>query len=311
MAWARLYYLVRSADQTGSGCVVLYFTKLIESLDADRSSIYRWLETGRAARAFRWYKKKGNFITIYYGSLEAIGRVQKATDLDKTTEIDLEEIISSENGEKLRQRATLHRAKVEQEKSREAAKRELRLKKERHKKLAKPKFRGATGKPTSQYFPNQKNWGTTQKNLAEKLGVTDRTIRRHLSKTSRVQGYYKISKLEGQEELFKERESGGNYKPKIFERKGEYWKYGPNIYDLDYRIKSRWTARLKYKFNLLKDFRSRPNSPHKNLLSVKEFFEFDWLGELNLEKLIKIRNFNQFRKEVGRQLRERNRRLTM
>ncbi|PSF27379.1 hypothetical protein C7H19_25000, partial [Aphanothece hegewaldii CCALA 016] len=134
----------------------------------------------------------------------------------------------------------------------------------------------------------------------------------HLANTPRVQGLYKVPNREGEAEIFFSQEE--KTKSKVFFRKGEYWRYGTNFYQLDYQVKTRWTARLKYKFELLKFFRAKAGGEHKKYLSIKEievFFSLDWFGKLNLEKLISIRNFNKFRKEVARQLEELKRRRTM
>lgn len=302
-----LLKLVKQADHSNRGYVVLYFPKLVETFGSE-ATIYRWLQAGRMAGAFRFYRRRGNYLEISYGSLENIARKMEAADLGVAVQIPLQEITCRANEEKLRQKTTLHAAQALQTRSRTAAIKELRANKNRRTKLAKPKLRRGTlaEKPTCQYFPTQKQWGVSQKTLAETLGVSERTVRRHLAKTPRVQGLYKVSKSEGQAALFFSKEEGS--KPKVFERKGEYWKYGTNLYKLDYEIRSRWTARLKYKFNLLKDFRAQADLEDKEYLSVKAFFDSDWFEELNLESLINIRNFDKFRKEVGRQLRELRRR---
>lgn len=308
--YIKLWKIAKLNDKAKHGYVVMYFPELVETFGSG-ATLYRWLQLGKKDGAFRFYRKRGNYLEISYGSQKNIAQRMKAADLEVAVQIPLEEITCNTNEEKLRQKTTLHTAQTLQTRSRNAAIKELRASKNRHIKLARPKLRRGTlaEKPTCQYFPTQKQWGVSQKTLAATLGVSERTIRRHVAKTPRVQGLYKVSKSEGQAELFYSQEE--RTKPKIFFRKGEYWKYGTNLYNLDYEIKNRWTARLRYKFDLLKDFRSRPEDSHKKLLSVEAFFDSDWFGELNLEELLYIRNFDKFRKAVKYQLRELKRRRTM
>lgn len=299
-----LWRLARHVDRPGRGYVVFYFPNLEKTLNTSRATIYRWLQSGRKDGVFRFYRRRGNYLEISYTSSKNIALKMEAADLGPQVVIPVEEIA-------IKQKTTLHTAKIFQIRSRAAAIKKLRANGDRHTRLAQPKFRGGTliNKPTSQYFPNQKQWGVSQKTLASTLGVSERTVRRHLASTPRVQGLYKVSSLCGQLDQFYSKEE--RTKPTVFKRKGEYWKYGTNFYQLDYQVKTRWTARLKYKFELLKLFRSRPNNQYKDYLSIEEFFKSDWFSKLNLEELIKIRNFNKFRREITRQLQELKRRRTM
>lgn len=123
--------------------------------------------------------------------------------------------------------------------------------------------------------------GASQKEIAESLGVSERTVRRHLSHTKRIQVMYKVNPIEGQAALFEASETWG--KSPIFKRQGEYYRYGCNLYDLNFVQKSEFTQRLKYKFCLFKKISALRKFNYKNTLLFEEFKEL--FMEFNLDQL--------------------------
>lgn len=70
--WAKLWYALRSLDQSGSGYYELPI-ELAEMLTGgDEKTIYRWLKEGRSLGAFRRYKVRKGILKVWLGGLFAV-----------------------------------------------------------------------------------------------------------------------------------------------------------------------------------------------------------------------------------------------
>jgi transposase len=96
--------------------------------------------------------------------------------------------------------------------------------------------------------------GSSQEAIAKKLGVSVRTVTRHLAKTESVQVMYKVTDPDeikrAEAEIYYAIEEGKT--PRYFVREGEIYRFGNSLYNLNETLKSEFTQRVKYKFNLFK-----------------------------------------------------------
>ncbi len=271
--WARLWYLLRAIDNEGSGRVKILVSQILILLGISRAAFYRWLKEGKAAGAFRGYRKiDKNTTEIILGSKTAVCEKLGITDWESTTSIPLWQLFNNPelplwksmgmkpNRVKLRQRVTFFQAHWMQRRSIEAAKEEerKRIRKIKNRRKAYlPKFRGGNGKLASQFKAarcvvfSRKHLptGASQEGIGNSLGITDQTARLHLRVIEAIQVMYKVEAHEAEAELFYAQETGA--KSHIFKRKGEYYRYGTNLYNLNFTQHSEFTQRLKYKFRLL------------------------------------------------------------
>ncbi len=345
--WARLWYICRAIDKQGSGRVKILVSKILTVLKISRATFYRWLKEGKAAGAFQCYKRIDKHIQlIQLGSKVAVCKKLGITDWDSTTEIPIWKLFNNPelslwksmgikpNRVKLRKLVTSLQTYWMQQRSIEAAK-EAERKKHRNKKNRRknyvPDFSGADGEPTSQlsaaqsYRFSRKHLptGCSQKGIGKSLGVSDRTARRHLEGTERVQIFYKEEAYQAQAELFYARETGA--KSPVFKRNGEYYRYGPNLYNLNFKLCSEFTQRLKYKFQLLLEeipltaihweenkykfcspmFCSGYMTKHEILEKLEEKYELDSLDQILIPIYweLKTRSFEKFRIAVRKELR--------
>ncbi len=67
--WARLWYLCRGVDKDGSGKVAIPIAAATTMLDCSEKSMYRWLQQGKRAWAFRKYRVREGVLHVYLGGL--------------------------------------------------------------------------------------------------------------------------------------------------------------------------------------------------------------------------------------------------
>ena len=345
--WARLWYLLRTIDKEGSGRVKILVPEILILLRISRSTLYRWLKVGKAAGAFRGYRKiDKHTVEIVLGSKTVVCENLGITDWESITEIPLWRLFNNPelplwksmgikpNRVKLRQQVTFFQAHWMQRRSIEAAKEEERKrirKIKNRRKVYLPKFRGGNGKLASQlkaarsvrfsrkHLPS----GASQEGIGNSLGVTDQTARLHLRVIEAIQVMYKVEAYEAEAELFYAQETGA--KSLIFKRKGEYYRYGTNLYNLNFRQPSEFTQRLKYKFRLLlkevpieairweenKDLLCSPLlescylTKHEILEKLTEKYDLDSLDRILIPIYweLKTRSFGKFMKAVKKELR--------
>ncbi len=271
----KLWYFYRAIDEEGSGRVDIPVSVVKNFLNISRTSFYRLHKEGKEAGAFLHYKSIGQgMMRIYLGSKTRVCKKLGVTDWESSTEIELEQLFNNpEEAESLRELITKCQTYWMQKRSIEAAKEEEKIKVRKKRNRRKPcrpyeKIRGANGEPTSQLRAGQKYkfsrhhlpTGASQEGIGESLGICDRTVRRHQEGIERVQMMYKVKLTEvkrrrdlftGEIELFYVHPTGETVP--VFKRHGEYYRYGCNLYDLEFTIHSEFTQRLKYKFSLLQE----------------------------------------------------------
>lgn len=191
--WARLWYECRGFDIFGSGHVELPLETLQHLLGVSDKTIYRWLAQGEAKGAFRKYWVSTGVLTVYLGSLTRVCWELNIRDWGEVGECLLPEV-----NRNLRAQVTGIVTQKLQQQSRYAANRKL-----------KPEYRKHFGAPHPNELLGQlgqsslksdvgevpcvlhisdtrifvsKNFvvfGANQKSIAEKLELSDRTVRRH------------------------------------------------------------------------------------------------------------------------------------
>ncbi len=225
------------------------------------------------------------------------------TDWGASTEMSAAEIIAGD----FKAEQTRRQAHHLQRRSENAAKEKARREGDRSPKLAEfKKLRGGTGESqSSQYLRRHRETGASQKGIGRSLGISDRQVRRDLKPVDRVQNIYEVPYGEGWAQIQLAREE--NRRPRYFIRKGEAWKLGCNLYDLDYNQRSEWMQRLKYKWNLCKLIRRRPEEFDNLSLLIKNFCR-DWLVEMDIDALAHARTFNEFVGMVVAEIRRSRRR---
>jgi hypothetical protein len=296
--WGRLYYFLRGGDPQGSGHVTTSWAELLEFFSVDSSTLYRWLQDGRQDRAFRSYSRTGDLLSVWLGSKQVIALSLGLASWGAATVIDRAELAAPD----WRDLVTAEEAYWQQRRSKTAALNTARIGGKRKPQVAKIRFvlrRGKAGQPPLQFLRNKIPFGCNQVGIGRRLNITDRTVRRHLTPVSRVQQVHKIPYQEGWIAIKIAKETGT--KPTCFIRGNEAFKFGCNIYDLEFEQRSEKTQRLKYLYFLCKIWRRRGAINDKSSLSFVEI-EAIWnksiAADLSIEDFIEIRSFDTFRKTL-------------
>jgi hypothetical protein len=115
--------------------------------------------------------------------------------------------------------------------------------------------------------------GSSQETTAYQLGTSVRTVTRHLAKTESVQVMYKVTDpdeiKQAEGEIYLATEFGD--KTLYFARQGEIYRFGNSLYNLNETLKSEFTQRVKYKFNLFKKMAKLEIFKDKNNLLYYHF----------------------------------------
>jgi hypothetical protein len=234
------------------------------------------------------YSRNGEIFTIRLGAKWRICVALGLADWGASTEMNAAEIANTD----FKAEQTRRQAHYLQRRSENAAKEQARREGDRSPKLARfARLRRGRVQPALQYLRRHRETGASQEGIGRSLGISDRQVRRHLKPVDRVQNAYKVPYGEGWAEIEQAREEGK--RPRHFIRKGEAWKLGCNLYDLDYNQRSEWMQRLKYKWRLLQIFaRRRENTDNLSLLI--DNFCSDWLSNWDVDTLAHAKTFNEF-----------------
>lgn len=296
--WGRLYYFLRGGDPQGSGHVTTSWAELLEFFSADGSTLYRWLQDGRQDGAFRSYSRTGDLLSVWLGGKQVIALSLGLASWGAATVIERAELAAPD----WRERVTAQQTYWQQRRSKTAALNTARIGGKRKPQVAKIRFvlrRGKAGKLPLQFIRNRIPFGCTQTGIGRRLDITERTVRRHLRTVSRVQLAYKVPYQEAWVAIKIAKETGT--KPTYFIRGNEAFKFGCNIYDLEFEQRSEKTQRLKYLYFLCKILRRRGAINDKSSLSFMEI-EAIWnrsiAADLSIEDFIEIRSFDRFRKTL-------------
>jgi hypothetical protein len=199
IACLRLWYVLRAIDEAGSGWAVVSFTQVRLLLRCASSTLYQWLRECKQIGAIRTYARKGDALTVWLGSRNVICHNLGLNDWGTTELVELREIINLSNA---RAQASIATVAKGQQASRHAALYKLTPEERRKQKelpLPEEIFKRQEG-----CLLNTGRWGTSisyvlkvtsgkvfvskgflpfgysQKSVANSLGMSDRTVRRHL-----------------------------------------------------------------------------------------------------------------------------------
>src|SRR5919199_3710429 len=194
--WARFWYLCRAIDLSGAGIVEFDVHDVCHLLKVCRPTLYEWLRKGRAAGAFRCYRFRKNKLKVYLGGLHKYCLALGVSEWGEVALVPLTDILE---GMALKSHATALQTQVEQVRSRVACIRSLKKQERQSTKIPEPEIFLKQGKQSSQkpakgqatfllwtarkrmfvcksFFP----YGASQERIAGELGISDRTVRRHL-----------------------------------------------------------------------------------------------------------------------------------
>lgn len=193
-SWARLWYLLRWLNSTGSGRITVEIELLEIFLGCSRQSLRRWLSEGKKCGAFRYGIERKGFLHIYLGSLTSICIKTNVRDWGAVAVVPIAEVLSGLL--ELRQIATGATTQYLQQRSRYAA--NVKLKPDHRKIYGAPHpneiFRDNMTCSKSEggqhfiLFISEKRlfvskgfvaYGASQHSIALKLGTSPRTVQRH------------------------------------------------------------------------------------------------------------------------------------
>lgn len=281
--WARLWYLCRLADRQGQGIVNLSWRSLKEVLNCAASTLWHWLWTGKKDKAFRDYKKSGDRLTVYLGAKKQICAANDLDSWGETAYVNFDELTSLTAARSQRAAIATQKAQLASYRATERA-----LDKDERKQYKIATIEQLFSKTTSlcragvretnfllkvsdRHFFVSKGflcYGASQEKVALSLGVSDRTLRRHLEPVERrqiVQTKYEYSRLY-EENLFTggggineaytiEDRAGHSSRvnrlvvcpARFFKCMDKIWLAKNNLYNLNYQLVKERTQRQKYK----------------------------------------------------------------
>lgn len=192
--WARLWYLLRAFDgHRGSGRAELPPEMCAELLGVSTATIYRWLQEGKKAGAFRFYQVRKGYLKVYLGSLFKVCWNLNLRNWGEVGVCYLWEVNAH-----IRAITTAIAGQALQNRSRYAANRNLKKDYREHFGAPHPnELLGVEG-PSSLKSPEGEvpfvlhrsekrvfvskgftHYGARQTSIADALGISDRTVRRH------------------------------------------------------------------------------------------------------------------------------------
>jgi len=257
---AKLWYYLRSLDPEGRGIVEAYLPEIKGLLKCSTSTVYRWLKEGKRKGFFRNYHRRGYRFTIHLGGLLKVSAQLNLEDWGVTARIPL-----GKEGYDCRHLATEISCQRLQQKSRFAAK----LEADRgipfaneilagKGKIASCNDGGATNIPyllkTTErmvmFSQSAKLFGASQLGVAKRLGISERSVRRHLS--NRGVYYRQVCQTKpeytvtiGDQDLAAS-EGEPNERGRYFQAWGRVWRKGCNLYALEHDLTSMKRRRRNY-----------------------------------------------------------------
>lgn len=297
--WARFWYLCRAIDLSGTGIVEFDVHDVCRLLKVCRPTLYEWLRKGRAAGAFRCYRFRKNELKVYLGGLHKYCLALGVSGWGEVALVSLTDILE---GMALKSHATALQTQVEQVRSRVACIRSLKKRERQSTKIPEPATILKQGKQSSQkpakgqvpfllwvggkrIFVSKSfvPYGASQERIAGELGISDRTVRRHLDylgverrQLVQAKAAYKTvahgmdcwadqvvlseDRIEYYEASNEGYQVGTMYEPsgrtchthgfrvrrdRFFNYRGKTWLYRCNLYLLDYDTTSMKTSRKR------------------------------------------------------------------
>lgn len=288
-AYWKIWHIVRNLDVEGSGRVEIGIEELLSLVNRCLPTVYEWLRELKKVGGLRDWSIKKNKLVTYYTSLAKVTKILNLEDWGAVAEVPLKDFINQPRREAIR-----IETQEQQQKSRFAAKAAMKNRERKYLKVQSPeKLLGATARPTSsnrqiiyrgesKLFVNQEfvPFGVSQAKLAEQLGCSERTIRRHqegLNKRQIVQTKpdyllinlalefgvtsgggaesYLSDDWKGNLKLWERNGASNASRPgghpikaeRFFMYRGKVWLYRCNIYQLNYDLIPMRTARKRLK----------------------------------------------------------------
>ncbi len=193
-SWARLWYVLRWLNSTGSGRITIQIELLEAFLGCSRQSLRRWLSEGKKCGAFRYSIERKGFLHIYLGSVQRICIKTNVRDWCAVAIVPIADVLSGLL--ELRQIATGATTQYLQQRSRYAA--NSKLKADYRKTYGAPHPNEILGDNITcskseggQFFIlhiSKKRlfvskgfvaFGASQHSIAITLGISPRTVQRH------------------------------------------------------------------------------------------------------------------------------------
>ena len=197
LSWAKLWYYLRAIDVPGRGLVGLSWKETKKAIGCASSTLYQWLREARESNAIYEYQRQGDSLRIRLGGLFNVCRTLGHQNWGVTAVLPLGQVLT-----KCRALATAIATQQLQEQSRYAAHKSL-SKSDRKvftipnaldvigkgKNASHEPIRGATKIPFLIHVGAKRAFvskgfipfGTSQGAVASELGISDRTVRRHLT----------------------------------------------------------------------------------------------------------------------------------
>lgn len=254
---ARLWCLVRSHDHPdnggqGSGLLSIDMCELIVCLNRSGRSVYRYLKAAKQQGFLHWYRVEGERVTLKYCSLERVARRLELKTIGAVVSFPLDQIqhakaIAAEGQAEALQAQSWHQKQKEWGKYAKGQPKASEILTE----SASAKVAGvlvARGKRLAYLGPNWRRFGGSQRTIADRLGVSIRTIQNRLSHSWREErGMNPLAKAQTAYQVFEDYDLGmikalysltedANQKwirlgRRLFER-------GTNIYQTQCRLRS-------------------------------------------------------------------------
>lgn len=314
--WVGLWYLCRGIDLQGRGVVQLPMTAICPLMGISSPTLYQWLREGRRAGAFRKYSRRANTLQIWLGSRNKLCLRLGLRSWGTVAIVPLTDIL---NRTLLKQHATSAITQTLQERSRYARRNKLNERERRCfripdasdivnipqqscVKLVAGQVAGIVHVGASRIFTDERfvPFGAKQTSIAEELGISDRTVRRHVAgagvrRKQIVQTKEEYRTIRGQLQndtvycgddkhklviwydynhrgqavlyepngITTSSRSGGHpiTRERFFTYRGRVWMYRCNLYDLDCHLISTRKARRRYNYLLAQ---LEENPPPKN-----------------------------------------------
>lgn len=197
-SWAKLWYYSRALDVKGSGLIVVSWSETKTSLYCADSTLYQWLREAKEAGAIYEYHRHGDRLRIRLGGLFNVCHTLKLDNWGAVALIPLGQVINSFSA-----LATTIAIQQLQEQSRYTAYKSLSNSDKKvftipnaldvisqGQNASHEPNRGATKIPFLIHVGAKRAFvskgfipfGTSQGAVASELGISDRTVRRHLAK---------------------------------------------------------------------------------------------------------------------------------
>lgn len=196
-SWARLWYWCRGIDIQGSGLVDISWSETKIAIGCASSTLYQWMREAKEAGAIYEYQRQGDRLRIRLGGLFNVCQTLELDNWGAVAMMPLMQVLNC-----CRELATAIATQQLQEQSRYAAHKSLSNSDKKvftipnaldviqpGKNASHEPIRGATKIPFLIHVGAKRAFvskgfipfGTSQGAVASELGISDRTVRRHLS----------------------------------------------------------------------------------------------------------------------------------